>query len=73
MKIVIQHTITKEYFNQDQWVGDIGKADHFKTTAEAIALAFQRGLKGIEILHVFGEAEHNFSTGVMDFSNKDLL
>ena len=68
MKIVIQNTLTKEYFNKDQWVPEIGKACHFKTTAEAIALASQLGLKDIEILHVFGESEHNFSTGVMDFS-----
>ncbi len=68
MKIVIQDTITKQYFNKGQWVVDIGEACLFKTTAEAIALASELGLKGFEILHVFGEAEHNFSTGVMDFS-----
>jgi hypothetical protein len=68
MKIVIQDTITKEYFNKEQWAADIDGAYHFKTTAEAIALAFQLGLKNFEILHVFGEPEHNFSTGVMDFS-----
>lgn len=68
MKIVIQDTITKQYFNNDQWVIDVDEAFHFKTTAEAIELAFHLGLKGFEILHVFGEAEHNFSTGVIDFS-----
>ena len=68
MKIVIQHTITKEYFNEDRWVAEVGGAYHFKTTAEAIALAFRLGMKDFEILHVFGESEHNFSTGVMDFS-----
>ncbi len=66
MKIVIQDTITKQYFNKGQWVADIGEACLFKTTAEAIALASELGLKGFEILHVFGEAEHNFSTGVLD-------
>ena len=68
MKIVIQDTFTKAYFNRGQWVADIEGAYHFNTTAEAIALAFQLGLKDFEILHVFGDAEHNFSTGVMDFS-----
>jgi hypothetical protein len=68
MKIVIQDTLTKQYFNKDQWVADVDGAYHFKTTAEAIGLAFQLGLKDFEILHVFGESEHNFSTGVMDFS-----
>ena len=68
MKIVIQDTITKEYFSKNKWVAEIGEAYHFKTTAEAIALAFQLGLKGFEILHVFGDSEHNFSTGVLDFS-----
>lgn len=68
MKIVIQDTITKQYFNKEQWVDEVDGAYHFKTTAEAIGLAFQLGLKNFEILHVFGEAEHNFSTGVMDFS-----
>jgi hypothetical protein len=47
---------------------NIADASEFKTAAEAITLGFQLGLKDFEVLHVFEEAEHNFSTGVLNFS-----
>ena len=70
MKIVIQDAITKRYFNRGEWFLNIADASEFKTTAEALTLASQLGMNNFEVLHVFEEAEHNFSSGVMNFSKQ---
>lgn len=61
MRIILRNYKTRQYLQDlDRWTDNPSLAMTFEHSRQAASLAYERGLKNVEILLAFEDARYNF-------------